>query len=53
MLESTGIPKRTLQGTILGLADNRYSMCYIWWHKESKLFNRSYSIKYWGAINKK
>jgi hypothetical protein len=47
LLDSTGMPKRTLQDTILALAEMDIVCASIGGTK-----NRSYSIEEWGAINK-
>lgn len=47
LLDSTGMPKRTLQGTILALAEMDIVCAATGGTK-----NRSYSIEEWGAINK-
>lgn len=47
LLEITGMPKRTLQDTILALAEMDI-VCAI----AGGTKNRSYSIEAWGAINK-
>ena len=47
LLEVTGMPKRTLQDTILALAEMDI-VCAI----SGGTKNRSYSISEWGAINK-
>jgi hypothetical protein len=47
LLDSTGMPKRTLQDTILALAEMDIVCASTGGTK-----NRSYSIEEWGAINK-
>ena len=47
LLEATGMPKRTLQDTIIALAEMDI-VCAI----SGGTKNRSYSIEEWGAINK-
>lgn len=47
LLETTGMPKRTLQDTILALAEMDI-VCAV----SGGTKNRTYSIEEWGAINK-
>lgn len=47
LLETTGMPKRTLQDTILALAEIDI-VCAV----SGGTKNRTYSIEEWGAINK-
>ena len=47
LLDSTGMPKRTLQDTLLALAEMDI-VCAV----SGGTKNRSYSIEEWGAINK-